>query len=58
MCRMIFHGSLEKVVAPEIRESNRTLDYGSGFYTTTSYELMDLWPMTVFMRHLRYMKAA
>lgn len=55
---MIFHGSLEKVVAPEIRESNRTLDYGSGFYTTTSYELMDLWPMTVFMRHLRYMKAA
>lgn len=52
---MIFHGSLEKVVAPEIRESNRTLDYGSGFYTTTSYELMDLWPMTVFMRHLLYL---
>lgn len=23
---------------PEIRASNRSLDYGSGFYTTTSYE--------------------
>ena len=34
----IYHGSIEKVVSPEIRESNRTLDYGQGFYTTTSYE--------------------
>lgn len=45
MSRMIFHGSLEKVVAPEIRESNRTLDYGSGFYTTTSYEQAEAWVM-------------
>lgn len=43
MSRMIFHGSLEKVVTPEIRESNRTLDYGSGFYTTTSYEQAEAW---------------
>ena len=34
----IYHGSIEKVANPEIRESNRTLDYGRGFYTTTSYE--------------------
>ena len=34
----IYHGSIEKVESPEIRESNRTLDYGQGFYTTTSYE--------------------
>ena len=27
----IYHGSIEQVVAPEIRESNRTLDYGQGF---------------------------
>lgn len=34
----VYHGSLEKVEVPEIREANRLLDYGSGFYTTTSYE--------------------
>jgi len=33
----IYHGSLEQVEAPEIRLPNRTLDYGCGFYTTTSY---------------------
>jgi hypothetical protein len=34
----IYHGSIDKVENPEIRDSNRTLDYGRGFYTTTSYE--------------------
>lgn len=34
----IYHGSLEEVRTPEIRQPNRSLDYGSGFYTTTSYE--------------------
>lgn len=34
----IYHGSIEEVKNPEIREPNRSLDYGSGFYTTTSYE--------------------
>ena len=34
----VYHGSLECVETPEIREPNRTLDYGSGFYTTTSYD--------------------
>lgn len=33
----IYHGSIEIVERPEIREPNRSLDYGSGFYTTTSY---------------------
>lgn len=33
----IYHGSLEVVESPEIRKSNRLLDYGSGFYATTSY---------------------
>ena len=35
---IIYHGSIDMVETPEIRESNRTLDYGRGFYTTTSYE--------------------
>ena len=39
----IYHGSIEKVVFPEIRDSNRTLDYGKGFYTTTSYEQAKAW---------------
>jgi hypothetical protein len=34
----IYHGSVEEVRNPEIRQSNRSLDYGSGFYTTTSFE--------------------
>ena len=39
----IYHGSIEQVVAPEIRKSNRTLDYGQGFYTTTSYKQAEDW---------------
>ena len=39
----IYHGSIEKVECPEIRESNRTFDYGQGFYTTTSYEQAEAW---------------
>lgn len=34
----VYHGSLEIVSVPEIREPNRTLDYGAGFYTTTDYK--------------------
>lgn len=39
----IYHGSIEVVERPEIRESNRTLDYGQGFYTTSSYEQAEAW---------------
>lgn len=39
----LYHGSLEVVDKPEIRLSNRTLDYGSGFYTTTSYQQAEDW---------------
>lgn len=39
----LYHGSLEIVQKPEIRKANRTLDYGSGFYTTTSYEQAEAW---------------
>lgn len=40
---IVYHGSIEQVVKPEIREANRALDYGSGFYTTTSEEQATLW---------------
>ncbi len=39
----LYHGSLEIVEVPEIREPNRTLDYGSGFYTTTSFRQAEDW---------------
>lgn len=39
----IYHGSLEMVECPEIRVSGRTLDYGHGFYTTTSREQARRW---------------
>lgn len=39
----IYHGSIEKVETPEIRVSNRTLDYGQGFYVTSSYEQAEAW---------------
>ena len=39
----LYHGSLEIVQMPEIRKANRTLDYGRGFYTTTSYEQAEAW---------------
>ena len=39
----IYHGSLEKVCCPEIRTTNRRLDYGAGFYATTSYEPAVRW---------------
>ncbi len=39
----LYHGSLEKVEKPEIRESTRTLDFGIGFYTTTSEEQAEQW---------------
>lgn len=32
----VYHGSLEIVPNPEIRKPERQLDYGCGFYTTTS----------------------
>lgn len=38
MKTVLYHGSSEIIVSPEIREPNRTLDYGKGFYLTTSRE--------------------
>ena len=32
----VYHGSLVKVEHPKILTPSRTLDYGKGFYTTTS----------------------
>lgn len=39
----LYHGSTESVRQPEIRQSNACLDFGVGFYTTTSYEQAERW---------------
>ena len=39
----IYHGSTVIVQTPEIRKSEVFLDFGDGFYTTTSYEQAKRW---------------
>lgn len=39
----IYHGSLEVVEHPIILQPNRKLDYGEGFYTTTSKKQSEEW---------------
>lgn len=39
----LYHGSTEIVIHPEIRQPGRTLDYGSGFYTTTDFRQAADW---------------
>lgn len=40
---IIYHGSTELVENPEIRISNTFLDFGTGFYTTTSKQQAERW---------------
>lgn len=40
---ILYHGCLEIVETPEIRKPNRTLDYGAGFYLTSSLEQASDW---------------
>lgn len=39
----LYHGGPEPIATPEIRKSNRTLDFGTGFYLTTSYNQAENW---------------
>lgn len=40
---ILYHGSLSIINNPVIKESDRTLDYGCGFYTTTDYDQAERW---------------
>jgi len=40
---IIYHGSDAAVIEPKILSSNRLLDFGEGFYTTSSYEQAYRW---------------
>lgn len=40
---ILYHGSTDLVYKPEIRKSDIYLDFGFGFYTTTSFEQAERW---------------
>lgn len=40
---ILYHGSNVEVASPKIIVSNRTLDFGAGFYTTSSLEQARRW---------------
>lgn len=40
---LLYHGSNVEVLLPKIIVSNRTLDFGAGFYTTSSLEQAKRW---------------
>ena len=40
---ILYHGSLEIVKQPRIMEASRPLDFGRGFYTTTSHQQALRW---------------
>lgn len=46
----LFHGSNMKVVNPQIRSNLRALDFGAGFYLTSSYTQANKWAKTVTRR--------
>lgn len=48
---LIYHGSTEIVSRPEIRQPQRTLDYGYGFYATTSYLQAERWVRRKMLEH-------
>ncbi|ROT18781.1 DUF3990 domain-containing protein [Muribaculaceae bacterium Isolate-113 (HZI)] len=43
MQQILFHGGSHIITNPEIREPERTLDFGKGFYLTTSKEQAERW---------------
>ena len=40
---LLYHGSNIEVINPQILESDRRLDFGKGFYLTSSYEQAKRW---------------
>ena len=47
---ILYHGSNVKVEAPRIIITNRTLDFGAGFYATSSEQQATRWAKTQTLR--------
>lgn len=41
----LYHGSIQKVIRPIIIEQQRLLDFGKGFYITSSKEQAERWAL-------------
>ena len=50
---ILYHGSDQIIKTPELRHSIRTLDFGSGFYTTTNKEQAENFAIKVYDRSVR-----
>ena len=50
---IIYHGSTDLVKEPEIRAGDTFLDFGAGFYTTTSYDQAERWARIKMRRENR-----
>lgn len=48
---ILYHGSIDLVDRPEIRKGDVYLDFGAGFYTTTSYQQAERWAKIKMRRH-------
>ena len=48
---ILFHGSYIEVKTPMLIVRNRALDFGNGFYTTTSLKQARRWAKLVALRH-------
>ncbi len=48
---IVFHGSCYKIEQPKIINSNRALDFGEGFYTTSNFLQAKKWAQRVSYRN-------
>jgi hypothetical protein len=53
----LYHGSIEIVKVPVIREKQRLLDFGQGFYTTTNQKQAERWALLKQKREGKKAKA-
>lgn len=51
---ILYHGSTVLVEQPEIRMNDTFLDFGRGFYTTTSYDQAERWARIKMRRENRH----
>lgn len=47
----LYHSSIEIVEKPELRKSTRNLDFGEGFYMTSSFSQAERWAKTKAKRN-------
>ena len=47
---LLYHGSNVAVESPKIIASDRKLDFGTGFYLTSSYEQAEKWAQLTVRR--------